>query len=85
MILFGGFFGAAMKYRHKPEIHKRLIVAATVAFAFAAVARMNFAPPIFFVIWMAPMAANRIRPGPRHGSGTVARDWPGDAKPFPLI
>ena len=57
MILFGGFFGAAVKFRNKPEIHKRLIVAATVALAFAAVARMNFAPPIFFVIWMAPMAA----------------------------
>jgi len=57
MILFGGFFGAAVKFRNKPEIHKRLIVAATVALAFAAVARMNFAPPLFFLIWMAPMAA----------------------------
>jgi hypothetical protein len=57
MILFGGFFGAAVKYRNKPEIHKRLIVAATVALAFAAVARMGFSLPIFFLIWMAPMAA----------------------------
>ena len=57
MILFGGFFGAAVKYRNKPEIHKRLIVAATVALAFAAVARMNLSLPIFFAIWMAPMAA----------------------------
>jgi MFS family permease len=57
MILFGGFFGAAVKYRSKPELHKRLIIAATVALAFAAVARMNFAPPIFLLIWMAPMAA----------------------------
>ena len=57
MILFGGFFGAAVMYRHKPEIHKRLIVAATVALAFAAVARMNFSPPIFFAIWMLPMVA----------------------------
>ena len=57
MILFGGLFGAAVKYRHKPEIHKRLIIAATVALAFAAVARMNFSLPIFFLLWMAPMAA----------------------------
>lgn len=57
MILFGGFFGAAVKYRNQPELHKRLIVAATVALAFAAVARMNFAPPIFFLVWMAPMVA----------------------------
>lgn len=57
MILFGGFFGAAMAYRAKPEIHKRLIVAATVALAFAAVARMNFSLPVFFALWLAPMAA----------------------------
>jgi MFS family permease len=57
MILFGGFFGAAVKYRSKPELHKRLIIAATVALAFAAVARTDFAPPIFLLIWMAPMAA----------------------------
>jgi hypothetical protein len=57
MILFAGFFGAAVKYRNKPEIHKRLIMSATVALAFAAVGRMNFALPTFFVIWMVPMAA----------------------------
>ena len=57
MILFGGLFGAAVKYRNKPEIHKRLIIAATVALAFAAVARMNQPLAIFFLIWMLPMAA----------------------------
>ena len=57
MILFGGLFGAAVKYRNKPEVHKRLIIAATTALAFAAVGRMNFALPSFFLIWMAPMAA----------------------------
>ena len=56
MILFGLFFGAAIRYRHKPEIHKRLIVAATVSLAFAAVGRMNLSLPLSFVIWMAPMA-----------------------------
>ncbi|HJU41283.1 MAG TPA: hypothetical protein VJ691_00655 [Vicinamibacterales bacterium] len=57
MILFAGFFGAAIVNRHKPEIHKRLILAATVALAFAAVARMNFSMPVFFALWLAPMAA----------------------------
>ena len=57
MILFGGIFAAAVKYRNKPEIHKRLIIAATVTLAFAAVARMNFSLPVFFLLWMAPMAA----------------------------
>jgi hypothetical protein len=56
MILFAGFFGAAIAYRHKPEIHKRLILAATVALAFAAVARMNFSPPVFLALWLLPMA-----------------------------
>lgn len=46
-----------MKYRNKPDVHKRLIVAATVSLAFAAVARMNLSLPVFFLIWMAPMAA----------------------------
>ncbi|HET7130677.1 MAG TPA: hypothetical protein VFJ95_00460 [Gammaproteobacteria bacterium] len=39
MVLFGGFFGAAVAYRGKPEIHKRLIVLAAVAVMFAAVGR----------------------------------------------
>jgi heme/copper-type cytochrome/quinol oxidase subunit 3 len=56
MILFGSFFGAAMAYRHKPEIHKRLIIAATVALAFAAVARLNLPLLPFFLLWLAPMA-----------------------------
>jgi hypothetical protein len=57
MILFGAFLGAAVKYRHKPELHKRLMVCATVALSFAAVGRMNLSLPLFFLIWMAPMAA----------------------------
>lgn len=57
MVLFGGFFGAAVAYRNKPEIHKRLILAATVSVAFAAVARMNLPPPAFYAVWIAPMLA----------------------------
>ena len=58
MMLFAGFFGAAIAYRRTPEIHKRLIIAATVALAFAAVGRMNFSVPVFFALWLAPMAAS---------------------------
>jgi hypothetical protein len=61
MILFAGLFGAAVTYRNKPDVHKRLMVAATVALAFAAAARisnrMALALPVFFLLWMAPMAA----------------------------
>ena len=57
MVLFGAFFGAAMAYRSRPEIHKRLILAATVALAFAAVARMQFSPLVFLFVWLSPMLA----------------------------
>ena len=61
MILFAGLFGAAVTYRNKPGIHKRLMIAATVALAFAAVARMAdrmaLPLPVFFLLWLAPMAA----------------------------
>ena len=63
MILFGGFFGGAIVYRNRPEVHKRLIFAATVAVVFAAVARMNLPPLWFYLVWMAPMLAG------------VAFDW----------
>ncbi len=39
MLLFSAFFGAAIAYRRRPEIHKRLIVLAAVAVMFAAVGR----------------------------------------------
>ena len=58
MALFGGFFGAAIAYRRRPEIHKRLILAATVALAFAAVGRMAFASPVvFLLVWLSPLFA----------------------------
>lgn len=58
MVLFAGFFGAAVAYRRRPEIHKRLILAATVALAFAAVARMSFeSPVVFLLVWLSPLFA----------------------------
>jgi hypothetical protein len=58
MVLFAGFFGAAIAYRRRPEIHKRLMLAATVALAFAAVARMAFdSPVVFLLVWLSPLFA----------------------------
>lgn len=57
MVLFAGFFGAAIAWRRKPETHKRLILAATVALAFAAVARMFETLLPIFLLWLAPMFA----------------------------
>lgn len=58
MVLFAGFFGGAIAYRRRPDIHKRLMLAATVALAFAAVARMSIASPlVFLTVWLCPMFA----------------------------
>ncbi len=58
MVLFAGFFAAAIAYRNKPEIHKRLILVATIAVVFAAVARMGFESNlVFFLVWLAPLFA----------------------------
>lgn len=58
MVLFAGFFGGAIAYRRKPEVHKRLILAATVALVFAGVGRMAIEPLwAFFLVWLSPMFA----------------------------
>lgn len=60
MALFGGFFGAAILYRRKPEIHKRLILLATVALLFAAIGRLSFLlgrGPIALLVWLSPVLA----------------------------
>ena len=58
MVLFAGFFGAAILYRNRPEIHKRLILLATVALLFAAAARL-FSPPqsplTCLLVWLSPL------------------------------
>ena len=59
MVLFGSFFGAAIAYRQKPEIHKRLMLLATVALLFAAVFRLNAAAwlsmPAAIFLWFFPV------------------------------
>jgi hypothetical protein len=57
MILFGSFFGAAVLYRRKSEIHMRLMLFATVALLFAAIGRMTFlsSVPIALLIWFSPV------------------------------
>jgi hypothetical protein len=59
MVLFGSFFGAAVWYRSRPEIHKRLMVVATVALLFAAVGRMGVeaSPALFELVWLSPVLA----------------------------
>ena len=57
MVLFGGFFGAAVAYRRRPEIHKRLVLLASVALMFAGVGRLWFtdAVPVTLAMWYLPV------------------------------
>ena len=57
MVLFAGFFAAAIVYRRRPEIHKRLIISATVAVSFAAAARIYNTDVVRLItLWLAPIA-----------------------------
>lgn len=57
MLLFGGFFAAAMLQRNRPEAHKRLIVLTTLTLLFAAAGRLSGESlPLFFVLWTVPLA-----------------------------
>src|SRR6186997_1701276 len=63
MVLFGSLFGAAVYYRRKPEIHKRLMLAATVALLFAAIGRMHFLDPlpsVKAVVWLSPLLVGML-------------------------
>jgi len=58
LLLFGGFLTAAIAYRKKPQIHKRLIIVATVVLMGPAVGRMTFlsaVPLILFVLYSSPI------------------------------
>jgi hypothetical protein len=59
MVLFGSLFGAAVAQRHRPAVHKRLMVAATVALLFAAVGRMPYITSalVLTLIWFSPLLA----------------------------
>ena len=54
MLVFAGLVGAAFYYRHRADVHKRLMTLATIALLAAPIARLPFAfmrnggPPAFF-------------------------------------
>jgi hypothetical protein len=59
MVLFGGFFVAAMAYRSRPEAHKRLVLLACVAIMFAGAFRLSYAVslPVQLAVWYLPVVA----------------------------
>jgi hypothetical protein len=44
MVLFAGFFGAAIAYRRKPQLHRRLMLVAATTLLVAPVFRLSFLP-----------------------------------------
>jgi hypothetical protein len=59
MVLFGGFFGAAIAYRSRPEVHKRLVLLACVAIMFAGAFRLSYVLnlPGQLAVWYLPVVA----------------------------
>lgn len=60
MFVFAPLFAAAIYYRRKPELHKRLMIVATTALLIAAVGRMPFLGQprsllLLHLIWIAPI------------------------------
>lgn len=58
MLMFGGFFGAAIWFRKRPRLHRPAMVVAATSLLVAAVARMTFLPPgipIRLAIWSLPV------------------------------
>jgi hypothetical protein len=59
MVLFGSFFGAAIAYRGRPEVHKRLVLLACVAIMFAGASRLGYvlSTPAQIAVWYVPILA----------------------------
>jgi hypothetical protein len=56
IVIFGGFFAAAMLSRRQPDRHRRLILSATVALAGAAVGRVLPGGTLpYFLVWLLPL------------------------------
>jgi len=58
MLLFGAFLACAFAYRHRPELHKRWIVAATAALCGAALGRVvPSGSAQYLLLWLSPLFA----------------------------
>ena len=61
MCVFAAFFFAAIRFRRKPQFHRRLMTVAATALLVAAVFRLSFVPPppvrlpLRFAIWSTPI------------------------------
>ncbi len=65
MLIFPPFFVAAVIYRRKPELHKRLMIVASTYLLIAAVLRMPIlgdprSQTLFIVVWLLPIAVGML-------------------------
>jgi hypothetical protein len=78
-VLFGAFFGAAVAYRSRPEIDKRLMLTARVVLLLPLSGRMNFKSFVLSeLIWLSPLLVGmghdwmqRRRVHPAYVIGTI--------------
>ena len=67
MVVFPVLFGLALRYRRRPETHKRLMVLATTMLLIAAVFRMRFLDPtnvlLVAAVWLSPAWLLALRDG----------------------
>ena len=55
MAIFAPFFGLAVAWRHRPEVHKRLMIVATTTLLIAAAGRMPLEFNLVRVVWFSPI------------------------------
>jgi len=70
MLVFAPLFAAAVYYRRKPELHKRLMIVATTTLLIAAVGRMPFPAelrtPLVQAVWSLPILLAMVHDFWRH-------------------
>ncbi|WP_020401797.1 hypothetical protein [Gracilimonas tropica] len=63
ILIFVGFFIPALYYRNKPELHKRLILIASLMLIFPAIARIEMAQYLKYIVWLIPLMASLFLDG----------------------
>jgi hypothetical protein len=58
IFVFSGFFVTAMIYQRIPELHRRLILSATVALLSAAIGRLRTGWLVYMLVWLSPVFAS---------------------------
>jgi hypothetical protein len=63
ILVFVGFFITALYYRNKPELHKRLILIASLMLIFPAIARIEMTQFLRYSVWLIPLLTSLFLDG----------------------